>query len=75
MVDRNGVPLAVKHSAANVHDSEMLEKMVDAIRPVRGPRGRPRWPRKRPKKLHAAKGYDFARCRKALRERGIESVA
>ena len=29
-------------------------------------------PRKRPAKLHADKGYDFPRCRKALRERGIK---
>ncbi len=73
MVDRQGIPLAVKHSAANVHDSKMLEEMVDAIRPVRGPRGRPGRPRKRPKKLQADKGYDFARCRKALRKRGIKA--
>ena len=73
MVDRRGVPLAVSHSAANVHDSKMLEETVDAIRPVRRPRGRPGRPRKRPKKLHADKGYDFARCRKALRKRGIKA--
>ena len=45
---------------------------MDAIEPIRRPgRGRPR---KRPEKLHADKGYDddFPRCRKALRERGIE---
>ena len=47
---------------------------MDAIRPVRRPRGRPGRPRKkRPKKLHADKGYDFARCRKALRKRGIKA--
>ena len=73
MVDRNGVPLAIALTAANVHDSKVLEELVDAIRPVHGPRGRPGRPRKRPKKLHADKGYDFSRCRKALRKRGIES--
>ncbi len=73
MVDRNGVPLAVEQSAANTHDSKMLEQTVDAIRPIRGPRGRPGRPRKRPEKLHADKGYDFPRCRKALRKRGIKS--
>ncbi len=56
------------HSAANVHDSKVLEKAVDAISPIRKPCGRPR---KRPKKLHADKAYDFPRCRKALRKRGI----
>ena len=73
MVDRNGIPLAVEHSAANVHDSKMLEQTVDAIWPIHGPRGRPGRPRKRPEKLHADKGYDFPRCRKALRKRGIKA--
>jgi hypothetical protein len=36
MVDRNGVPLTVRHSAANVHDSKMLEEAVDAVRPTVG---------------------------------------
>jgi IS5 family transposase len=50
----------------------MLEETVDAIRPIHGQRGRPGRPRKRPEKLHADKGYDFPRCRKALRKRGIK---
>jgi IS5 family transposase len=59
----------VIHSAANVHDSKVLEEAMDAIEPIRKPsRGRPR---KRPKKLHADKAYDFPRCREALRKRGI----
>jgi len=68
VVDRRGIPLSVIHSAANVHDSKVLEEAVDAIEPIKGPRGRPR---KRPKKLHADKAYGFPRCRKALRKRGI----
>ncbi len=68
VVDRGGVPLAVIHTAANVHDSKALEEVMDAISPIHRPRGRPR---KRPKKLHADKAYDFPRCRKALRKRGI----
>lgn len=55
-------------SAANVHGSGMLEATLDAIVPVRGKRGRPRW---RPHKLHADKGYDYACCRTACRRRGI----
>jgi hypothetical protein len=66
--DGRGVPLSRIHTAANVHDSKVLEEAVDAISPIRKPRGRPR---KRPKKLHADKGYDFPRCREALRKRGI----
>jgi IS5 family transposase len=68
VVDRDGIPLSVIHSGANVHDSKVLEEAVDAIEPIKRPRGRPR---KRPKKLHADKGYDFPRCRRDLRKRGI----
>lgn len=68
MVDRQGIPLAVLLTAANVHDSRMLEALLDAIPPLRGQRGRPRC---RPTKLHADKGYDYGRCRAACRARGI----
>ena len=44
---------------------------MDAVPPIRGPRGRPGRPRKRPVKLHLDKGYDYPRCRRALRRRGI----
>ena len=71
MVDRRGVPLAVALSAANVHDSVLLEAVVDAVPPVRGLRGRAGRPRRRPAKLHADKGYDHPRCRRALRRRGV----
>lgn len=60
--------MAVTLSAANVHDSKMLEATVDAIRPVRGKRGHPR---RRPDKLHADKGYDYRFCRRACRARGM----
>ncbi len=60
--------LAIGLSAANTHDSRMLAAMVDAVAPIRGRRGRPL---RRPGKLHADKGYDYPRCRRALRARGI----
>jgi hypothetical protein len=63
--------LAVGLSAANTHDSVLLEPMVDAVPPIKGPRGRPGRPRKRPAKLHGEKGDDYPRCRRALRRRGI----
>ncbi len=69
MVDKEGVPLAVRHTAANTHDSTLFEEMVDSIEPIRRPRGRPR---KRPQELHADKAYDAKRCRMALRKRGIK---
>ena len=68
VVERGGLPLAAVLSAANVHDSRMLEIAIDAVPSIAGPRGRPRF---RPKKLHADKGYDYTRCRAALRARGI----
>ncbi len=70
MVDKKGVPLAVSISAANVNDSKLLQEVVDSVGSVRGRRGRPR---KRPEKLHAAKGYDYLRCRRFLRKRGIKT--
>ncbi|WNV84807.1 IS5 family transposase [Umezawaea sp. Da 62-37] len=66
--DRGGLPLAVGVSAANRNDHLELETIVDAVIPVKGPAGRPR---RRPRKLHADKGYDYPACRKALRRRGI----
>ncbi len=68
VVDRQGIPLAVLLSAANVHDSVLLEAVIDRIAPVRQPRGRPRC---RPGKLHADKAFDVPRCRRALRRRNI----
>jgi IS5 family transposase len=49
----------------------MLEETVDAIPPLRLSSRRRGRPRKRPVKLHADKGYDYPRCRRALRPRGI----
>jgi IS5 family transposase len=49
----------------------LLEQAIDAMPAVKGPRGRPGRPRKRPVKLHGDKRYDYPRCRAALRRRGI----
>lgn len=68
LVEREGIPLAVTLSGANVHDNKLLEATLDAVVPIRRPRGRPR---KRPKKLHADKGYDAPWCREACRKRRI----
>ena len=71
VVDRQGVPLAVTLTAANVHDSRQLEPLVDAIGPVWRPVGEPGRPRRRPAKLHGDKGSDYPALRRALRRRGI----
>jgi transposase len=71
VIDATGLPLAVGLSAANTHDSQLLEPMVDAVPAIIGPRGRPGRPRRRPAKLHGDKGYDYPTCRRMLRQRGI----
>jgi transposase len=58
-------------SAANTHGSLLLERLVDAVPAVIGPRGRPGRPRRRPAKLHADRGYEYPTCRRALRRRHI----
>ncbi len=44
--------------------------MIDAVQPFGGLQGRPR---KRLDKVHADKGYGYAKYRQALRQRGIQS--
>jgi IS5 family transposase len=68
LVDRQGIPLAIWLTAANVHDSVVFEDLIEAVEPIKRPRGHPRV---RPDKLHADKGYDYPRCRDYLRHRGI----
>jgi hypothetical protein len=53
---------------ANEHASRRFAPLIDAVPPIRQCAGRPR---RRPAKLHADKGYDFARCRQAARRLGI----
>jgi IS5 family transposase len=70
VVDATGIPLACAVTAANVHDSRVLDVLLDAIPPRHtGRRGRPRH---RPAKSHADKGYDYRRCRAACMHRGIK---
>ncbi|MFE5716924.1 IS5 family transposase [Streptomyces erythrochromogenes] len=68
ITDRNGLPLSLGISGANMHDSQGLEPLVRGIPPIRSRRG-PR--RRRPGKLHADKGYDHDHLRCWLRKRGI----
>jgi transposase len=68
--DRRGIPLAVVLSTANVHDSMVFEELIDAVEPLKRPRGRPR---KRPEKLHAYPRLTTTKkCKGALRRRGIK---
>jgi transposase len=67
-VDRRGIPLAALLTGATRQDSPLLLPLVDAIPRIRTPGG---GRRKRPKKVHADKGYDFPVNRRALRKRHI----
>ncbi|MFD8927503.1 IS5 family transposase [Streptomyces mirabilis] len=68
IVDRQGLPLSIGISAANLHDSQALIPLVRGIPPIRSRRG-PR--RRRPGKLHGDKGYDYRHLRRWLSSRGI----
>lgn len=68
ITDRNGLPLSLGISGANMHDSLGLKPLVRGIPPIRTRRG-PR--RRRPAKLPADKGYDYDHLRRWLRKRGI----
>ncbi len=67
--DRGGIPLAVRLTGANRHDSMVFEELIDAVPMIRQPSGQRR---KRPAKLHADKAYDIPRCRRFLHRRHIK---
>ncbi|WP_307695889.1 IS5 family transposase [Variovorax boronicumulans] len=69
ITDRQGIPLIFCVTGANRHDSVVFQELVDALPAVGGKRGRPR---RRPEKLHADKGCDYARCRAHLKRRRIK---
>ena len=60
LVDGNGLPMAVKVSPGQRHDSVLFEAVMDAARVPR-PLGRPRT---RPDHLGGDKGYSYGRIRK-----------
>ncbi len=72
IVDGRGTPLAIEHTGANVHDSEMAIALVDGIPPIKQPQGRPR---RRPDEVLADRAYDAEeKIRQPLRKRKIEPL-
>ena len=72
LTDGAGTPLAIKHSAANLHDSQMAIELVDAVPPIKQPRGAPR---RRPDEVLADRGYDAdEKIRQPLRKRRIKPL-
>ncbi len=68
MVDREGTPLGVTLSGADLHDSMILALTLNAVPSVWRGGGRPR---RRAAKLHADKGYDYERCHRECRTRSV----
>jgi transposase len=66
--DGRGVPLAVRLTGANRHDSQEALQLVDAIPPLQGERGRPRC---RPDCVLGDRAYDAEVIRHGLRARHI----
>lgn len=72
MTDGQGTPLAITHTGANVHDSQVAIALVDAVPPIKQPRGRPR---KHPDEVLADRAYDAEeKIRKPLRARHIKPL-
>jgi len=68
ITERAGLPLSIGISGANTHDSQALIPLVKGFPPIRSRRG-PR--RRRPRKLHADKGYGYNHLRRRLSSRSI----
>jgi len=66
--DGNGVPLAIRLTGANCHDSRQALPLIDAIPPLQGSHGRPRC---RPTCVFGDRAYDSEKIRRSLRGRGI----
>jgi transposase len=70
LVDRHGVPLAIRTAGANVSDHHELLPIVLAFPKVSGKPGRPK---ELPDKLYADRGYDSDPARGLLAWLGIET--
>jgi transposase len=69
LVDRRGVPLAIRSAGANKSDHTQLFPAVLSVPKVKGTPGRPK---ELPDELYADRGYDSEAARALLRWLGIE---
>jgi transposase len=72
LVDRHGVPMAIRTAGANASDHTQILPIVLLDFPHVG--GKPGRPKERPDKLYADRGYDSDDTRALLRWLGIEPV-
>ena len=66
--DAHGLPLAVVLAGGNRNDVTQLIRLLNAIPPIRGRRGRPL---RRSGRIYADRGYDHDKYRRLVRELGI----
>jgi transposase len=71
LTDAEGLPLAVKTTPANLHDSRMMLDLVVAMPPLPGPRGRPRI---KPKALQGDAAYGCATLTALVKALGIRPL-
>jgi transposase len=71
ITDSEGVPLVVRTGPANVPDGKMLITMLDALRPMVAPRGRPR---RYPEFFVGDAAYGSAANRKECQQRRIRPL-
>ncbi|MFE1904312.1 IS5 family transposase [Streptomyces gardneri] len=61
ITERTDLPISLAISAANLHDSQALIRLVKGIPPICSRRGRRR---RKPGKLHGEQGYDYSHLRR-----------
>jgi transposase len=71
ITDAAGLPLTLITTPANVPDGKMAIPLLDAIPPIQGPSGRPRF---RPDVYQGDRAYGWEDNIRATRERGIRSL-
>jgi len=71
VTDGCGTPLALITTPANVPDGTQALELLDAIPPIRGPRGRPRF---RPDVFQGDHGYGWEENIAGTRSRGVKSA-
>jgi hypothetical protein len=69
--DGRGIPLAIQLTGANRNDSQQALALVDAIPPLQGERGRPRY---HSDCVLGDRGYDAVAIRQGLRVRHISPL-
>jgi transposase len=69
LVERHGVPLAIRTAGANASDHTQILPVVDQFPRIGGKPGRPK---QHPAVLYADRGYDSEHTRQVLRWMGIE---